>query len=140
MSSRRQQGPPRKGAEIRFVGGRYEGRIGWINDAKSPTKMRTYVIVYLGSGQEYPTLVAHKNFSIKRQEQPATYAAAVFQQQPKIEKKLKELCAQLAKCGIGEEEDLGGVTSIIKRELKEAVEVQRALGSDAEYKVIRYRK
>eukprot|EP00957_Ditylum_brightwellii_P036740 2782387-Ditylum_brightwellii.AAC.1 len=91
-------------------------------------------------GREYPTLVAHKNFALCCQEQPASYAEAVFQKQPKLEKMLKKLCAQIAKCGISKHEDSGVVASIIKKELEEAIEAQKALGSDTEYKHKKYKK
>eukprot|EP00957_Ditylum_brightwellii_P008579 650537-Ditylum_brightwellii.AAC.1 len=110
---RRQQAQPRKNAQICFVGGQYEGHSGRLNDENPSTKKRTYVI-----------------------EQPASYAEAAFQQQPKMEKKLKDLCVQLAKCGIGDHKDLGGIASVVKKELRDAIEVQKALGNNTKYEYI----
>eukprot|EP00957_Ditylum_brightwellii_P159755 12159587-Ditylum_brightwellii.AAC.1 len=67
---------------------------------------------------------------------PIIYAEAIFQQQPKVEKKLKELCAMLAKCQIGFDNRTDGLMPIIERELQKAANEQLELGNDAEYRFI----
>eukprot|EP00957_Ditylum_brightwellii_P158141 12037151-Ditylum_brightwellii.AAC.1 len=69
---------------------------------------------------------------------PSTYTETIFQQQPKAERKLKELCAMLAKCQIGFQGCTTGQMPIIKRELKKAIEEQNELGNDAEYRFMHF--
>eukprot|EP00957_Ditylum_brightwellii_P048275 3663547-Ditylum_brightwellii.AAC.1 len=72
-----------------------------------------------GVGKEKTTYVRKKNVE-RHRNPPITYAEAIFQQQPKVEKKSKELCAMLAKCQIGFDNHTDGLMPIIERELQKA--------------------
>eukprot|EP00957_Ditylum_brightwellii_P059458 4514057-Ditylum_brightwellii.AAC.1 len=124
-----------KGNEICFGGGKYAGKVGWLNDAKSPTKKKVYVNVQLAHDKEKQTFVNKKNVA-NHHNPPTTYVEALLQQQPKVEKLLKDLCIQLAKCQIAEGNHISGLNDIFQQELTKAIKAQRALGNDAEYKFI----
>ena len=127
------------GAPIRFIGGIYDGKMGWINKTKQATLKRIYVIVQLDDGSQKRTFVAKKN-GAERHKTPKTYTEAIFQQQPKLEKQLNDLCAQLAKCGVGADCDIKEVMPIIEQKLTNACEEQNALGHNTEYKHIEFEK
>jgi hypothetical protein len=64
------------------------------------------------------------------------YAEAIMQQHPKIEQLLMKLCKQLAKCELSFDDK--SIHTVIAEKLREALALQLSLGSDAEWKRVRY--
>ena len=120
---------------IFVCGGKYSKMTGWIDASKRPSGKRAFVSADFSDGSEKATYTKKKNIECAHSP-PSTCAEAIFQQQPKAEKKLKELCAMLAKCQIGFQDRANGLMPIIQRELEKAVKEQNELGSDAEYRLI----
>jgi hypothetical protein len=67
---------------------------------------------------------------------PASYAEAIMQQHPKVEQLLDKLCKQLAKCEMSISD--ASILTVIAAKLEAAMAAQIALGSDAEWKRVRY--
>ena len=124
-----------KGNDFCVCGGKYSKMTGWIDASKRPSGKRAFVSADFSDGSEKATYTKKKNIECAHSP-PSTCAEAIFQQQPKAEKKLKELCAMLAKCQIGFQNCTSGLMPIIERELKKATEEQNKLGNDVEYRFI----
>lgn len=126
-----------KGEEIRFIAGKYGGKSGWINTQEPADESVTPVIVNLGRKGEKATVVYSS--SIKRINfAPATsYAEAVIQQCPDIEKTLVTVTRQLAKCDVGR--DPKGFQAVVNQKLDEARTWQENRGSKAMYRKINYK-
>jgi hypothetical protein len=91
----------KKGAKIRFVGGKYEGRKGWLNDAMENSRSRHYVIVKpntrTGSGEEKATYVEPINYVLHSDKTPENRFEATIQAHAEIDcliSKLAKLCVE----------------------------------------------
>jgi hypothetical protein len=86
----------RLGARIKFVGGKYEGKWGWLDPEKSPTKMKTYVFVRKDDKTSTPVMTKHiVNVDLF---DPKTVAGAVMQRRPEASSMMKDLCLCFAMC------------------------------------------
>jgi hypothetical protein len=132
----------RRGEEIRFVGGVYIGYKGWMDKSKDKTALSYHVVVKSfkkkdGSTIDLATTV--RKTSVRRpalETPPASYAEAIMQQHPKVEQLLDKLCKQLAKCELSISDT--SILTVIAAKLQAAMAAQIALGSDAEWKRVRY--
>jgi uncharacterized Fe-S cluster protein YjdI len=125
-----------KGREIRFIGGKYAGKKGWINTDKEPGENTVPVIVELGKKGEKETYVFELSVGIAPSEAPSSYAEAVIQQCPDLAVSLTKLARDFAKCSIHVDPD--GFFRLVQRKVLEATEQHQAKGSKALYRNIRY--
>jgi hypothetical protein len=132
----------RRGAEIRFVAGKYIGYGGWIDASKDETALSNPVIVSSfkkkdGSTVDLATTVRKTSVRLAGEDAPPrSYAEAVMQQHPKIEQMLEKLCKQLAKCEMSNSDT--SIHTVLAEKLQAAIARQLSLGSDAEWKRVRY--
>lgn len=126
----------KKGTQIRFIGGKYRERKGWINEDKEAGENTVPVIVDLGKKGEKATYVYENSIEKEPTAAPSSYAEAVLQQCPDLDCSLTKLCRDFAKCNI--KTDPAGFFAIIERKMKEATTQHEAKGSKALYRAIRY--
>ena len=128
--------PAIKGDEIRFIAGKYGGKKGWINIEETSDEEVTSVIVNLGQKEEKHTWV--KTPSIRRitYDKPVSYAKAVIEQCPDIEKNLVTVSRQLAKCDLSR--DPKGFEAVVNEKLNEAQAWQESRGSKVMYRKIKF--
>jgi hypothetical protein len=131
----------RRGDEIRFVAGKYIGYKGWLDATKDDTALSYPVVVSSfkkkdGSTVDLATTVRKTSVCLDKEEAPVSYAEAIMQQHPKIEQLLMKLCKQLAKCELSFDDT--SIHTVIAEKLREALALQLSLGSDAEWKRVRY--
>lgn len=128
-----------KGDAIRFVSGKYAGKSGWIDTEGVADDNVTPVIVNLGRKGLKSTIVYTS--SIMKQtyyKAPPSYAHAVIQQCPDIEKNLVTVTRQLAKCDIRKDEE--GFKGVMEGYLEAAAIWQENRGSKAMYRNIKFDK
>ena len=125
-----------KGEEIRFIAGKYGGKSGWIDDSEDADENVTPVIVDLGRKGEKITFVHTWSFRRMNCDKPASYAEAVIEQCPDIEKNLVAVTRQLAKCDL--KKDPHGFQTVVNQKLNEAQEWQESRGSKAMYRKINF--
>lgn len=125
---------PLKGDEVHFVGGKYLGKKGWMNAAKTqPAKMK-YVIVDLGDGNELATRV-RKDSVGQPPLPPNSYEEAALQQIPEVELALRKAARLLAKCGVQEWTEACRIFEAFGQEESQKL---MALGSKATYHTIEW--
>jgi hypothetical protein len=90
----------KKGNSVRFCGGKYIGKTGWLNDEKGVTQQKVYVIVDMGDEKTKETIVNRESIAAPYT-QPGTFEEAALQQHPDIESMMDKLVRQLAKCNVG---------------------------------------
>ena len=128
-----------KGDEVRFIAGKHAGKSGWVNTEETADESITPVIVNLGRKGEKTTFVYTSSIRlVSLQRPPNSYAEAVIQQCPDIEKNLVTVTRQLAKCDI--DRDPEGFQGIMNEKLDEARDWQLGKGSKAMYRKIKYKK
>lgn len=125
-----------KGEEIRFIAGKYGGKTGWINTQEPADESITPVIVNLGRKGEKATFVYTSSIKRNTSAPPTSYAQAVIQQCPDIEKNLVTVTRQLAKCDISR--DPKGFQAVVHNQLDEARAWQEGKGSKAMYRKINF--
>eukprot|EP00957_Ditylum_brightwellii_P137940 10516747-Ditylum_brightwellii.AAC.1 len=91
----------------------------------------------MDKGVEKATYVQGKNVG-PHFENPNSYAEAILQQQPHIEKLMKDLCAQLAKCDLSLSDHKISVYNIFMEALEAVVAAHQALGNEADIKWIEF--
>ena len=131
----------RRGAGIRFVGGKYIGKLGWFDTSREATAKSYPVIVNAikkkdGNIGDVATMVRKTSVGDPDEAAAESYVGAVLQQHPKITRLMDKLCAKLAMCEIDAQNDL--LYKIFKEKYVEAVERQTAKGSDATWYQIEY--
>lgn len=115
------QMPPRKGKQVRFVAGKYGGKDGWIDASKEEGDDTVPVIVNLGKKGEKATFVYKSSIEYEMHGLPSSYAEAVLQQCPDLERKLVDFCRDLAKCDI--QRDPAGILNIFSRRTLSGVSI-----------------
>jgi hypothetical protein len=125
-----------KGQRIRFVGGKYGGKKGWINLEKPAGEETTPVIVNLKKKGEKATYVYNYSFEIESTTEPSSYAGAVLQQCPDLDCALTKLCRDFAKCSIFR--DYPGFAAILDRKMQDATELMESRGSRGLYRHIKF--
>jgi hypothetical protein len=88
----------KKGRQIRFIGGKYGGKKGWINDGKKGEKA---MYVFDNSVDNEPTGT------------PSSYGDAILLQCPDLDCSLTKLCWDFAKCNIKVDPGPSGTMPII---------------------------
>lgn len=126
---------PVKGDDIVFIAGKYGGLTGWINTQEEPDDKHMPVIV-LKCGKHKSTFVSHSSFRREFNNPPATYAEAVIQQCPEIERSIVNATRQLAKCDIGR--DVQGFNAVLSKQLMEAKDWQEKKDSKGMYRKIQF--
>jgi len=99
-----------KGNAIRFCGGTYHRRYGWVDSNYDPNELEVYmhVIVFIkaatseryGGNIEKGVYVRVKRENVTLLVTPRTYDEAVLQQDKNIEKLINALAKSFARCGI----------------------------------------
>jgi hypothetical protein len=125
-----------KGVAVRFVGGKYGGKKGWIDTAREHGENTIPVIVDQGKKGLKETYVFEASIEFEPTTAPRSYAEAVFQQCTDLDCSLTKLCRDLAKVNI--ENDAEGLLVVIQRKLTAAVAQHQAKGSKALYRKINY--
>ena len=125
-----------KGKEVRFIGGKYSGKRGWINMDKENGENTVPVIVDLGKKGEKETYVYDYSLELEDTGIPATYAQAVIQQCPDLDCALTKVCRGFAKCNI--RQDPEGFIGVVQKKMTEATKLQEDKGSKALYRRIQF--
>ena len=107
-----------KGYEIRFIAGKYaqkRGCLGWLDKSRlHDSGSKVAIVVKEKIRSERRTYVLKSSFTRKQQYTSIdTYAEAVFDQCPDMERKLVDLCHLLAKCDI--QQDSKGMMNLFKK-------------------------
>eukprot|EP00978_Attheya_sp_CCMP212_P014984 scaffold38476_cov42-Attheya_sp.AAC.1 len=92
-----------KGDHIKLIGGRHEGKKAWLNAAKSEkwNDTRVYIVVIDKEKGERSTWTAQVNLSINHElDEPGSYAIAIIQQKPKLDRLINKITSDLAKCNL----------------------------------------
>ena len=126
-----------KGSPVRFIAGKYGGKMGWVNISENADEEIMPVIVNLGRKGEKATYVYRSSvWQDSSEVAPNTYAEAVLQQCPDIERSLVEVTQKLARCDI--KRDVVGFRKVIEMKLNEAIVHQESKGSKAMYRKINF--
>ena len=128
---------PVKGDRIYFTGGVYKGLTGWMDVAKTATKLMYYVLVLEDNGDEKPARMKKNSVSMAEtvEREPDSYEEACLQQHPDIENMMDKLAEKLSMCNVGPNE----IGSIFLKKMKEATLKQAQMGSKALWHQIEYK-
>ena len=108
-----------------------------MNDDGKPSGSTVAVIVLKKNKTYHSTYVFPESIRLDSDyANPTSYAEAVIDQCPDIEKMLVQLCRALAKCDVQRDED--GFRRVIAQKMQEAVNWQDNKGSQAMYRRIIY--
>ena len=114
---------------------------GWVNLSKGKegyTTHSVYIILRKGDGKLGEMCVRRGSVSyFCTAPTPGTYAEAVIQQRPDIEKLGKDFCRKLAECGISAKTS-PDILQFFESTLQDAVEQQLMKGNKANWKRIDY--
>ena len=88
-----------KGEPIKLVGGRHQGKLAWVDQAKEVqvNDNRVYIIVMDKEKGERSTWTSPSNISINHEHNPRNYAEAIIQQKPKLDQMINKITNELAK-------------------------------------------
>jgi predicted choloylglycine hydrolase len=125
-----------KGEAIRFIAGKYAGKKGWIDLSGKEGDETTPVIVNLRKKGEKKTYVNDSSYEAEPTDLPSSYAEAVMQQCPDLQKLLVNTCRALVKADITKDPD--GFYTLIAKMMGEAKVWQESKGSKALYRKIEY--
>ena len=130
-----------KGYEIRFIAGKYaqkRGCLGWVDKSRMHNNGSKVAIFVKEKGRDEKRTYVLKSSFTKKQgyTSNATYAEAVFDQCPDLERKMIDLCRSLAKCDI--QKDSRGMMDLFRVTMDEATQWQIAKGSRATYRQIKW--
>eukprot|EP00978_Attheya_sp_CCMP212_P032453 scaffold126739_cov23-Attheya_sp.AAC.1 len=95
-----------KGDQTKLIGGRHEGKKAWLNATKSEkwNDTRVYIVVTDKEKGERSTWTARVNLSINHEsDEPESYAIAIIQQRPKLDRLVNKITSDLAKCDLDSE-------------------------------------
>jgi hypothetical protein len=126
-----------KGQAIRFIAGKYAGKKGWIDLSGTEGDETTPVIVNLRKKGEKSTYVNDSSYEAEPTASPSSYAEAVIQECPDLQKLLVSTCRGFAKADIGR--DPAGFFKLVDKMTKEAIDWQKSKGSKALYRKINYK-
>jgi hypothetical protein len=98
---------------VKFVGGKYKGKWGWLDPTKEPTAMKTYVFVSKDATSSVGVMT--ENIVNVEQFDPKTISGAVMKKRPEAWALMNQACKLLAICHIDVEHvtefaELFGVT------------------------------
>ena len=119
----------RKGIPIRFIAGKYARKKGWLDADGVQSESTVAVIVQTKKGLKktyvFPNSIRNEDDCAN----PTSYAEAVIEQCPDIEKALVQLCRAMVKCDM--QRDAEGFKRVIAQKMDEAVKWQESKGSEA---------
>ena len=122
-----------KGQQIRFAGGTYNGKSGWINVAKKETSCFYQVIVCLDNTTNKTTIVRKEHVrSVQSTGSESTFGQAVLNQHSDVEAMMENLVRSLAQCDVAT--DSAEVVKIFSDKLSDAIRAQMAKGSKARWR------
>lgn len=124
-----------KGESLRFVAGKYAGKRGWLDTSKEMGENTIPVIVDLGKKGLKKTYVYVTSARKEPTGPPKSYADAVLQQCPDLDKALTCFCRAFVKTGI--EQDIDEFLKIIVGRLSEEARLLEEKGSKALYRRIK---
>lgn len=133
-----------KGAEIRFVKGKYAGMNGWINYYKKKKKNSVYqgvIVEWLAvdsddDDDDYVTRVKEDSIRPRwTEDDPKTFESAVLMQHPDIEKAMIALAEMFAQCGHGNNNE---TLRMFGDELTRAKKHHTRLGNKARFRIVRF--
>lgn len=130
---------PTKGEEIRFIGGKYAGKQGWLDIDKEADDRVTPVILNLGKKKgKRDTFVYNGSWVLMSEvmKDPHSYARAVIQQCPEVHAEMVKFFRKLAKFDI--DRDRAGFIALLDEALDDAVKHQISKGTKAEWRGIEY--
>ena len=134
----------RRGREIVFIDGNFDGKTGWVDNDYDETEKMIYVIIKnarrskkTGKWVDKATRVNKSNIRYKDDlENPLSFLHAVLQQQPKLEKMMDKLCKELAMCQIPD--DNTELLPLFKTKFETACLEQKLKGANATWRHIEY--
>jgi hypothetical protein len=126
-----------KADTIRFLGGRYAGKTGWLRHSKRKRgQFYYYVFVDLGDSTVLKTYVEIDNVGPAEMPEPTSYAEALLQQHIDIEVAMTKLANQLATCSIQDGASQVELCRVFSRKLYDAVVKQDKKGRKARYRCV----
>ena len=126
----------RKGTPIWFIAGKYAGKKGWHAADGVHSESTVAVIVQTKKGGKQTYVFRNSIRDEGDYANPTSYAEAVIEQCPDIEKALVQLCRAMVKCDMQRDPD--GFKRVIAQKMDEAVQWQESKGSKAMYCRINY--
>ena len=128
----------RKGTKIRFVGGAYIGKTGWIDQEGDETE-KSYAVIVRNVWKKNGTTKADKATKVRKRnvatfetQQASCYVEAVMVQQPEVEQNMMKLCRLLAMCDVDPNDE--NILRVFKDKPAIAVKEQKEKGPDANWK------
>ena len=126
-----------KSSPIRFVGGAYGGKNGWLRKSKSAYGVdKIWVLVDMGNSTIKKTYV-NIEYIGNRLQKPKSWVDAMLQQHVNIEIEMNTLCRKLACFSLDKSAKVLILTEIAKR-LDLAIGRQHAKGHRANWKRVEY--
>lgn len=122
-----------KGEEIIFVGGKYQGKRGWIDGAKARTAARVHVIVDLGDEKKHTFVAPESVKSITVLEDPSSFEEAMINQHPDMDQLLTKLARLMVSCRCGEQ-SAAVVGDLLREKIKYQRTKQAMLGNKAKWR------
>ena len=127
-----------KADPIRFVGGVYVGKTGWLHNSKRfRGQNKYYVLVDLGHNCVKKSYVDISSIAPPHTD-PTSFAEALLQQHPQVEKAVNDLCKMLAHFEIDSESRKSEVHQTFVSKLEDAINNQRRMGTKANWKKVEY--
>jgi hypothetical protein len=128
-----------KAEAIRFLGGRYAGKTGWLRHSRRKRgQLYYYVFVDLGDSTVLKTYVQIDNCESAEMPMPTSYAEALLQQHVDIEVAMNKLANQLATCSIQEGTTQVQLCKIFAEKLYTAMIKQEKKGSKGRYRCVEF--
>jgi hypothetical protein len=95
--------PPARGAAIKFTGGKYKDKFGWMNSSWATTnKMQSVIVNMAEEGYEYAARIKKENFMLMSDvnTESTNYVEAILKQHADIDEMLNKLTKEMPKCSI----------------------------------------
>jgi hypothetical protein len=122
-----------KADEIRFTGGKYVGKNGWLRRSKHLCgERKVYVLVDLGTNDAVKKTYVNIEYVDGRAGEPTSYMEALMQQHLNIETTMNDLCKKLARFDIRTRK--AELLQEFATRLDTAVDRQEAMGRHANWK------
>jgi L-lactate utilization protein LutC len=134
----------KKGKQILFVAGKYDGKKGWIDLGQD--EMRKMVGVIVEGKRPGDEVIVTKVFqsSVKEvgvRKNPESYEEALLDQHLDIEALIEKLAKELARCEItGKGGSADEIVSALKKKITKAHYNQSLLGHDARWRKVKFRR
>jgi hypothetical protein len=123
-----------KADEIRFTGGKYVGKKGWLRRSKHLCgERKVYVLVDLGTNDAVKKTFVNIEYVEQRAGEPTSYIEALMQQHSDVEISMNDLCKKLARfdiCGTRK----AAILQKFATRLDTAINRQEAMGRHANWK------